>query len=64
MTEYIIESAYDFCEDFDEEGDWEFSYTYDHLEQALSKYQDLVNVTGKGLKWRLRKVISETICES
>jgi len=62
MIEYIIESAYNYLEP---NGlDWEEDYGYDKLSEALKKYHELVCVTGKGLKWRIRKVTSETICES
>ena len=59
---YIIESSYDYKEDpFSE--DWEEDYEYDDQDKAIEMFKCMSEV-GDNLKYRLRKVTSETICES
>jgi len=63
MTEYILEAKYDYDGEYEDE-DWEQEQSYEDQEKAIEMFKAYCNVTGKGIFWRLRKVTSETICES
>lgn len=52
-----IEGAYGW-DDVTDELEWEVDYTFDNPNEANKKYEELLEVAGKGVYWRLMFVDS------